>query len=140
MVEQSTFKKLHILKKIIIILFLLFNIYQLKAQHINNIDVNVNIDSVSISITFYNMCYFYNQEYFYLDKREIKLISYYSIIELKTQLKWALKNVKKNTCGRFGRFGLKMNTNQIYLYDDFGFTTLSIKDAKQLNTIIKKTL
>jgi hypothetical protein len=113
----------------------MFAVY-VKAQTINNIVVQQ--DTTSISIQFYNMNYYYENEYFYIDQRQITLISKYSILEFKTQLKWALKNVKKNVCGRYGRFGLNINTNIVYLYDDFGYTELSIKDAKELMSIIKK--
>jgi hypothetical protein len=113
----------------------MFAVY-VKAQTINNIVVQQ--DTTSISIQFYNMNYYYENEYFYIDQRQITLISKYSILEFKTQLKWALKNVKKNVCGRYGRFGLNINTNIVYLYDDFGYTELSIKDTKKLMSIIKK--
>ena len=113
----------------------MFTVY-VKAQTINNIVVNQ--DTTSISITFYNMCYYYEKEYFYIDQREITLINKYSILKFKTQLKWALKNVRKKVCGRYEYFGLNINTNIIYLYDKFSYTELSIKDAKKLMYIIKK--
>jgi len=122
------------MRKFFILLFMIFIVY-VKAQTINNIVVHK--DTANISIQFYNMSYYYENEYFYYDKRQITLISKYSILEFKTQLKWALKNVKKNICGRFGRFGLNINTNIIYLYDDYGYTELTIKDAKDLLKIIK---
>ena len=123
------------MRKIFIILFL-FVIVFVNAQKINNLDIQQ--DTTTISIQFYNMMYYYENEYFYSDLRQIALLSKYSVFEFKTQLKWALKNVKKDVCGRFGRFGLNIHTNIIYLYDDFGYTELSIKESKRLLKIIRE--
>jgi len=123
------------MKKIFSLLFLLISI-GINAQSINNL--KIKSDSVSITMQFHNMSYYYDNEFFYNDDRQITLLNQYSIFEFKTQLKWALKNVKKNVCGRFGRFGLNRNTQMIYLYDDFAFTVLTIKEAKILLKQIKK--